>query len=959
MRGLAAALLAVSVLVAPVAEGQPRDPRLDWRTVRTEHFSVHYHEPLGMLARRVASVSEQAHRTLTRVLDYEPDSRTQIVLTDDSDAANGSATALPRNEIRLFASAPGDLSVLNDYDDWLTTLVTHEHTHILHLDNVGGIPAIINAIFGKIVSPNNAQPRWFIEGLATYEESKETSGGRLRSSMAEMYMRMDALEGRLLELDQLSHQVDRWPRGNTWYLYGARFVNYIAERHGHDALVAMTYEYGSATLPYGLNRVARRATGQSFVELYQGFLDHLRHKHRQTKQRVIRRGRIEGRRITHHGERARSPRFLDDERVVYFVNDAQDVGRIRSLNAKTGKNSRKMVRVAGNAYMAEHPNGKHIYYSSVDTHRDIYRLYDLFRYNRKTGERTRLTHGLRAREPDISPDGRKIVYTVNSAGTRHLMIAPIDAVEESRRVLVRSKRFEQIYTPRFSPSGEHVAFSEWRDGGYRDIRVVDLESGDVRNITKDRALDTGPTWSPDGKWLYFSSDRTGIANIYAYHRATGKLHQVTNVVGGAYHPAISPDGDRLVYLGYTSRGFDLYSMSLDPRRFLDAPAYTGDRPEPSETDSTLPLDSEPYRPVYTLAPQAWQLDLSSGAFGRQLGIRVHGEDMVRRHVYDAEVRIPFERGDVNTNLNWTYRRLPVPIHLRFTRRIAPRGGLRVGGEQQRWIEEAIGGEVGISYRFPRSFHSESIRLSYALTHIGKGEPFGGKLDPNDPPPVLPERGWLARLRAGWSYSDLQRQVFDISPTGGRAASINLSIADPLIGSDFRSVSLSWSLAQFIENPFVEHHVLAVRYGGGISGGDLGRRGVFSVGGFPDVPLTEALIDDVVLGGVQLRGYPPFSRSGTQFHLLQAEYRFPVWRPMSGVQTLPVYIKRMHASVFVDYGDAFFGKFDLDTFRVGTGAELLTDFTLGYFINLTLRTGFAWGFHENGGAQYYVNIGVPF
>jgi hypothetical protein len=90
------------------------DPSLDWHTLETPRFAVHYHEPLEPLARRVVVVAERAYDTLGPVLRYVPDARTHIVLTDDTDFANGSATALPFNTIRLFATAPEDLSPLSD-----------------------------------------------------------------------------------------------------------------------------------------------------------------------------------------------------------------------------------------------------------------------------------------------------------------------------------------------------------------------------------------------------------------------------------------------------------------------------------------------------------------------------------------------------------------------------------------------------------------------------------------------------------------------------------------------------------------------------------------------------------------------------------------------------------------------------------------------------------------------------
>ena len=165
-RGAAAMACLLVFLGAIPAGAQTRDPTKRWRTVRSEHFEVNYPEPLALVARRVLSIAERMHEKLRPLLGHEPRKRVQIVLNDDVDTANGNARVVPYNVIQLFVSAPEDLSVLSDFDDWLTILVTHEHAHILHLDNIGGLPRIVNEIFGKIWAPNTLQPRWLIEGIA-------------------------------------------------------------------------------------------------------------------------------------------------------------------------------------------------------------------------------------------------------------------------------------------------------------------------------------------------------------------------------------------------------------------------------------------------------------------------------------------------------------------------------------------------------------------------------------------------------------------------------------------------------------------------------------------------------------------------------------------------------------------------------------------------------------------------
>lgn len=938
---------------------QIRDPGLKWRTIETQHFAIHYYEPLGMLARHAAVVAERAHRILVQAIGHRPHQLTHIVLTDPTDSANGSATVLPYNVIRLYATAPDDLSPLSDYDDWLTALIVHEHAHIVHLDQIGGVPAILNMILGKVFAPNNAQPRWFIEGLATQQESEHTSGGRLRSSMFDMYLRMDALENRLLPLDQVSNSVDRWPHGNVWYLYGSRFVQYIRERFGRRAIQSITRYYGSQLVPYGLNRACRRATGYSFSALYSAFLQHVRRRYTDQRNHVTHQGLVIGDRITAHGEEVRSPRFISKNTVVYHVANNRMRGHLHTIQIDHPSQQRVLIRVADTATPSPYPPRKTIIFSQTDTYRDIYRFFDLFEYDTKTEETRRLTRGMRAREPDVSPDGRRIAYVVSAAGTSHLALSDLDDIVHSRRILVRSKRSEVVYTPRWSPNGREIAYSQWSAGGFRDIWVLDLGTHEKRMVTHDRALDTGPTWSPDGRMLFFSSDRTGIANIYAFDTMTLRTFQVTNVIAGAYQPVISPDGKTLVYVGYTSLGFDLYRLNLTPSTFRTSAPYQDVRPAPSEHKSLLIAQSERYSALGTILPRAYTMSLEPDAFGQQLGINASGSDAAEWHAYQTRIGISLNNGHPSFNFLYDYQRWPLRPSLEMFRFLSPGATFGAQGQDRTWIESRLGINARLSYVFPRNFHSNTIFLTHTLADIDDVDASGVALDPNTAPPEPLPTGYLSRLTFGWNYSDVERYAYNISPSRGRTLGFSVSLADPAIGSTYESVSLGWSYAQYVAMPWSQQHVLATRYGGGISGGDIGSRAVYSVGGFPKQALLDALIDASSLGGVALRGYPQFFRSGTQFHLLQNEYRFLVMRNQWGVATLPFYINRLYAAAFVDVGNAFSGDIQPRDFLVGAGVEFLLDFTLGYVLGFTMRLGLAQGLMSGGETQPYLHLGFPF
>ena len=94
--------------------------------------------------------------------------------------------------------------VPDDHDDWLYGLTAHEYTHILHLDTMSGLPNIYNRIFGKTWAPNQVMPRWVIEGIAVYEESKRSSGGRNRGTRFDQFIRISRHAGKDMRIDQIS-----------------------------------------------------------------------------------------------------------------------------------------------------------------------------------------------------------------------------------------------------------------------------------------------------------------------------------------------------------------------------------------------------------------------------------------------------------------------------------------------------------------------------------------------------------------------------------------------------------------------------------------------------------------------------------------------------------------------------------------------------------------------------------
>ena len=979
---LALALAGLAVTALWTGRASAGDPYLAWYTVKTPHFRVHYHAGLEDIAQRTASSAEAVFERLAPQLGFAPKQVTQIVVSDDTEAANGSADVLPYDRVRLFATAPDDMSPLADYDDWINVLVTHEYTHILQLDNTSGLPALGNAILGKTFVPNHAQPHWILEGLAVVMESSHTSAGRLRSTQFDMYLRADVLEDRLARLDQISNPARRWPGGNLWYLYGANFIAWIVNIYGPDTYAAVASDYGAAVIPWGINRAIRRVTGRTYEELYRGWQADLAQKYGAQAAAVRARGLREGRQITHRGYAAATPRFLPvceplgntrraagtgQSELVYQRDDAHSTAGVYRISlgaADPDGSATLLARSSGHGLSVGADCA--LYFENSAPSRRLYLFNDLFRQPAGTRSpagternRQRLTVGERADAPDLSPDGRWLTYVTNRAGTSTLRIAHLDAQNaiEERRVLVPSAQYEQAYTPRFSPDGRRVAYSAWTRGGYRDIRVVDVHSGTFYELTHDRAIDQQPTWSPDGNTLYFASDRTGIANIYAYDLKSRRLAQVTNVLTGAYMPAISNDGQRLVYVGYGSTGFDLFELPLAPDRFLPVHDAPGERAPAVEPDLSHAWPVEPYDPLPTLRPHAWTVAYGPGTFGNTLTVATRGADAISRHAFDASLAIPTSsNGETQASANYVYNRLPFSFRGSVFRSASPRKDYRYGNELPLTTEHLTGVSTGVSFAIPGEFDGQTVSLSYTIANFSRDLPVGARADPYSLVTITPERGYLGSLHLGYSYSNAQGTVYGVSAEKGFSIGLALDEATHALGSESTLTAIGGVATAYQLMPWARHHVLSLGLSAGTSLGSYAKRGLYSTGGFVDQSLYDSYNSVIRQSAFVLRGYAPGQFVGTAYQLLNAEYRFPLLYADRGLSTLPVFLRTVSGVCFYDFGGAYY-QLDPDhpfkSLHGSVGAEIWFDAVSQYFLTSNLRLGIAHGLDDQApGFQTY-------
>jgi len=263
-------LVLSSVLLFAALSHAKFDPSFVWTTLVTPHFLIHYHQGGEETAKRAAVLAEDVHARLAPRIKWEPKDKTRIVIVDAMDEANGYTTPIPYNQIVLFLTPPSGTQGfgLTAYDDWLRLLITHEYTHVLQLDMVTGGPAALQKVLGRIYFPNLFQPVWMLEGLATYEETEQTSAGRGRSPGAEMTIRTAVLENAFPDLGSAAVFPDSWPAGEVPYLFGEAFTRYIADTYGREKLAEISTVYSGRWFPLLVTSTSRKVLNAEYQDLW-------------------------------------------------------------------------------------------------------------------------------------------------------------------------------------------------------------------------------------------------------------------------------------------------------------------------------------------------------------------------------------------------------------------------------------------------------------------------------------------------------------------------------------------------------------------------------------------------------------------------------------------------------------------------------------------------------------------
>src|SRR5262245_30216666 len=452
-----------------------------WNIYKTDHFEIFYYPEIEAQLERVTSYAESAYQQVSSDLKHDLAFKVPLVLyktESEFQQQNIEPGELPEG-VLAFAEPYRDRMVLpiDEPSDALYRLITHELTHIFEFDI---IPRSLL---------HRALPLWVDEGLSDYMTGYWQPFDLMTvrdAAIADIVPSMSDFEG------------VQFADGRLPYNLGHAAFEFIESRWGKEGLRQFLFALRKAVIGGGESAYeeAFRLKPEEFDEQFDKYL------------------------------KDRFKPFRDKERPADYGKD---------LAPKRNKTPYSVV-----VSIEPSPSGD-LMAVAAGNRKD--QELDIVLMSTKDGKvQSNLTGGFNKdkgfeyistpggfRNNAVSwmswaPAGDRIAYFARTEKNKTLILQNIVTKKIEKRFEL--KTVDGPESPDFSPDGKEVAFSALR-GAIADIFIINLDTGQIRNITNDTFGDYAPTFSPDGKYIVYLARVSGNDKLFRVDLDTGKKTQIT------------------------------------------------------------------------------------------------------------------------------------------------------------------------------------------------------------------------------------------------------------------------------------------------------------------------------------------------------------------------------------------------------------------------------------------------
>ena len=323
-------------------------------------------------------------------------------------------------------------------------------------------------------------------------------------------------------------------------------------------------------------------------------------------------------RVTSGEDNDDNPVFSPDSSKIVFYSDIAGPGKdqVYVINADGSNPTRVTDGTANNIFPSWLPDGKHIAFSS---NRDVVEGNALYVVNLDGSNLTRVAD-VKTFFARWSPNGSKIafilggfpaagIYVMSADGSHQTKLTPAPPPTVTPPLVIGAD-------PRVSPDGSRILFSSNRTG-VSQLYVMNADGSNVRQITTDSSCG-GPNWSPDGKRIVCSKEQATNLNPIIVMNADGTMRQSISEAEGNQSPSWSPDGARILFAAGKFPNINIYTMNADG----------------SERRNIAPNEGFDYDPVWS--PDGKTIALVTGIRGQGVRVWVMNPDgSGRRRITDS------------------------------------------------------------------------------------------------------------------------------------------------------------------------------------------------------------------------------------------------------------------------------------------------------------------------------------
>ncbi|SPE35337.1 conserved exported hypothetical protein [Candidatus Sulfopaludibacter sp. SbA6] len=862
-------------------------PEIQWRKIRTAHFEVVFPREIEADAQRAANMLETLFGPLTESLATGL-KRTTVLLPNQGITryVGGYVSLFPR--MATFNSMPSQ--EFWGTNDWLNVLAANEGRHLAQIAKMNhGAARVVSALFGEAGQASVLAwtlPDWWTAGDARVAETTMLRGGVGQFASSEATTRALLLSGQHYSYMKAIHGSFRDGVPSPDEL-GSFMVSHVNRTSGADAWKQIMERTANQPWnPLALSFAMKKETGRSAATNYYEAMSELGELWKSKAEPIeFSKPFILNQAPKHVFTGYYQPVFEADGSVL-AQKTGLDTFPLEMVRIHPDGREEKLFRIAPSVVTSNRTsvvNGRMVLDEYVPDLRWRRGYSEIVIRDMATGRTRRLTHHTRFMNPVLSPDGARVAV-VEFLPDRQCSLVVLDAGTGAELRRLPSPSNDMIWSPAWSEDGRRLAIVI-QDARGRALSIVDVESGGFQEAIPhtDEEIASPVFW---GGYVLYKSSYGGAMNIYAVETASGRRFRVTSAKFGANFPSISPDRTKLLYSDYTSRGYDLAELPLDPSAWspVDTVAnislgYHGPyRDFSSEAPATqYPVDH--YRPsLHLFEFHSW--GFTSGP--PDLGFGLISNDKMGLMDFNASVLYNTNEGTAGFRTGVSYNRFFPVLDFSFSDR---NRSLQFASGTENWTERAVTAGFHVPLNLSRGYYNTGLSIGAEVQSISL------------------QGGGLAPLSYGLAFSRVrQRSARDLAPPW--AQELRFTYRQTPWPDSFTGNFLSAG-GRFAVPGFARHHTL--QFDGGYER-NAGNYFFSSQLFFP-------------------RGYTAVT--GSNLAKAGATYGFPLFYPDWALGQF-LYIKRVSANLFYDYG-----KVDSTLYR-STGVEAVFDLNVFHFP--TLRAG---------------------